>query len=346
MVIGALMTMLVQSSSVFTSVLTPLVGVGVVTIERMYPLTLGSNMGTTTTGILAALAAPADQISPALQIALCHMFFNLSGIILFYPIPCLRLPIKLAKLMGDTTAQYRWFAIFYVIFMFFAAPLLVFARSMAGSVVRFVVVSILLFVASNIIIINVIQRRKPHWLPIKLRTWSFLPLWMHSLEPADRLVQKATSYLSKFCCCCRRHGDKVPEVIPDKEMQPMMINPVAEKTNSSNETLDIEEVEDLTREALTRISAEDTESGYWSVAPSRIQSYAQLSQAAVNIDTESAAAITSRLSSSISGTPAPSRLPSFARIPFDIIVEMDAVHSEDDVVEPVTCHQTSTVTPR
>lgn len=49
-IVGAGMTILVQSSSVFTSALTPLVGIGCLKIERMYPLTLGSNIGTTFTG--------------------------------------------------------------------------------------------------------------------------------------------------------------------------------------------------------------------------------------------------------------------------------------------------------
>lgn len=44
-VLGTGMTILVQSSSVFTSALTPLVGLGVISIDRMYPLTLGSNIG-------------------------------------------------------------------------------------------------------------------------------------------------------------------------------------------------------------------------------------------------------------------------------------------------------------
>ena len=49
-VLGAIMTVLVQSSSVFTSALTPLVGIGCLKLERMFPLTLGSNIGTTFTG--------------------------------------------------------------------------------------------------------------------------------------------------------------------------------------------------------------------------------------------------------------------------------------------------------
>ena len=45
MLIGAVVTFVIQSSSVFTSTLTPLVGAGVFSIERAYVLTLGSNIG-------------------------------------------------------------------------------------------------------------------------------------------------------------------------------------------------------------------------------------------------------------------------------------------------------------
>ncbi|KAM9695744.1 sodium-dependent phosphate transport protein 2A isoform 5-T8 [Trichechus inunguis] len=67
MVVGAGMTFVVQSSSVFTSAMTPLIGLGVISIERAYPLTLGSNIGTTTTAILAALASPREKLSSAFQ---------------------------------------------------------------------------------------------------------------------------------------------------------------------------------------------------------------------------------------------------------------------------------------
>jgi len=50
--VGAILTFFLQSSSVFTSTLTPLAGAGLVTLERAFPLTLGSNIGTTTTSIL------------------------------------------------------------------------------------------------------------------------------------------------------------------------------------------------------------------------------------------------------------------------------------------------------
>uniref|UniRef100_A0A672UT07 Sodium-dependent phosphate transport protein 2A n=1 Tax=Strigops habroptila TaxID=2489341 RepID=A0A672UT07_STRHB len=104
MVVGAGMTFVVQSSSVFTSAITPLIGLGVISIERAYPLTLGSNIGTTTTAILAALASPGDKLASSFQIALCHFFFNISGILLWYPLPFTRLPIRMAKALGPPSA--------------------------------------------------------------------------------------------------------------------------------------------------------------------------------------------------------------------------------------------------
>merc|ERR1712110_278145 len=135
MVVGAIMTILVQSSSVFTSTLTPLAGAGLVSLERAYPLTLGSNLGTTTTSILASFAAGGDKVQSALQIALVHLLFNLTGIILFYPVPAMRWPISIARVLGNTTAQYRWFAVVYLCFMFFIFPLTMFGLSMCGSMV-------------------------------------------------------------------------------------------------------------------------------------------------------------------------------------------------------------------
>lgn len=66
--IGAVMTFLVQSSSVFTSALTPLVGLGVISLDRVYPLTLGANIGTTTTALLASMAAEGKSLHPSLQV--------------------------------------------------------------------------------------------------------------------------------------------------------------------------------------------------------------------------------------------------------------------------------------
>nr|KAG5704489.1 hypothetical protein BaRGS_003800 [Batillaria attramentaria] len=79
-----------------------------------------------------ALAVGGPYMKDALQIALCHLFFNVSGTLLFFPIPFTRIPIPMAKLLGRTTARYRWFAFFYLLFMFIVFPATVFGLSYAG----------------------------------------------------------------------------------------------------------------------------------------------------------------------------------------------------------------------
>ncbi|XP_042168273.1 sodium-dependent phosphate transport protein 2B-like, partial [Oncorhynchus tshawytscha] len=198
--VGAGMTFIVQSSSVFTSAITPLVGIGVISIERAYPLSLGANIGTTTTAILAAMAAPGDTLANALQIALIHFVFNVSGIILWYPIPFTRIPIRLAKALGDITAEYRWFAGVYIISCFFLLPLFVFGLSMAGWKVLVGVGVPIVALLIIVIVVNVLQARLPRCLPAVLHSWDFLPLWAHSLEPWDRVVAVVAA---KCCCCCK-----------------------------------------------------------------------------------------------------------------------------------------------
>uniref|UniRef100_A0A8D0YX88 Solute carrier family 34 member 3 n=1 Tax=Sus scrofa TaxID=9823 RepID=A0A8D0YX88_PIG len=68
--VGAGLTFVLQSSSVFTAAIVPLMGVGVISLDRAYPLLLGSNIGTTTTALLAALASPADTLLSGVQGAL------------------------------------------------------------------------------------------------------------------------------------------------------------------------------------------------------------------------------------------------------------------------------------
>jgi len=121
-VIGGAITVLVQSSSITTSVLTPLVGLGVIQLEQMFPLTLGANIGTTITGLLASLVS--DSVA-ALQVALCHLFFNISGIIIWYPIPFLRkIPLNGARELGKWTRRSKAIPPLYIIVVFFICPLL------------------------------------------------------------------------------------------------------------------------------------------------------------------------------------------------------------------------------
>merc|ERR1712006_70495 len=83
--------------------LTPLAALGAITLEAMYPITLGA----TVTAILAALVI---FTFPALQIAFCHLFINLFGILLFYCIPYTRrYPLNMARALGKLTKLGKWF---------------------------------------------------------------------------------------------------------------------------------------------------------------------------------------------------------------------------------------------
>ncbi|XP_071941608.1 sodium-dependent phosphate transport protein 2B-like [Antedon mediterranea] len=211
-IIGAVMTFIVQSSSVFTSAMTPLVGMGVIKLERMYPLTLGSNIGTTATGILAALASSSGKFESSLQIALCHLLFNISGILIWYPLPFMRkIPVKLAKGLGNTTAVYRWFAIVYLICMFFLLPGFVFALSLAGIVVFAIIGTIIITFILIILIINIMQKKCNNRLPNCLKTWNLLPLCMHSLEPIDRVITKLMSVFRNKCSKNSQKQEKHPK---------------------------------------------------------------------------------------------------------------------------------------
>ena len=204
--VGAGLTMLVQSSSIFTSALTPLIGVGVVSLERAFPLTLGANIGTTATGILAALASTSN-LDKALQIAFCHLFFNISGIILWYPIPYVRkLPINTAKFLGNKTAEYRWFALAYLIFGFFLLPAAIFVLSLAGWQILVGVAVPIVLLLLFIIIVNILQRKAPEVLPEALQDWKWLPKWTRSLEPYDRVFKKLGG-LKRHFCSGRNRGD-------------------------------------------------------------------------------------------------------------------------------------------
>lgn len=119
-VIGMLVTILVQSSSVTTSALTPLCGLGVLPLVKMLPLTLGANIGTTCTALIASLVSLKFG---AVQIALVHLLFNISGILIWFPAPPMRrVPIQAAALLGLYASVYRFAPAIYLLVAFVAAP--------------------------------------------------------------------------------------------------------------------------------------------------------------------------------------------------------------------------------
>ena len=122
MVLGLLITISVQSSSITTSIMIPLAAAGVVTLRNIYPVTLGANVGTTITALLAALAASRPE---ALTVGIVHTLFNLGGIALLYPIPAVRyIPVRAAENLARIAVQRRVIAIAYVVTAFIVIPLL------------------------------------------------------------------------------------------------------------------------------------------------------------------------------------------------------------------------------
>jgi solute carrier family 34 (sodium-dependent phosphate cotransporter) len=120
-VIGCGITMIIQSSSVTTSVLTPVVGVGLLKLEDMYALTLGANIGTTATALLASTVS--DSIL-SVQVALAHLFFNVTGVSIWYPVPFMRnVILGLARGLGRGTRIWVGFPFVYIAVTFFIVPL-------------------------------------------------------------------------------------------------------------------------------------------------------------------------------------------------------------------------------
>ena len=121
--VGVIITVAVQSSSITTSILIPLVASGLLLVTNAYPITLGANVGTTITALLAAFAAGTVD---GLAIAFVHLGFNLLGILVLYPIPAIRhIPVRVAEGLASVAMYQKWIAIGYVAVLFVAVPLLI-----------------------------------------------------------------------------------------------------------------------------------------------------------------------------------------------------------------------------
>lgn len=120
MLFGLLLTAVVQSSSITTSLAVPLAGAGLLTLRQIFPYTLGANVGTTVTAILAALAV--SDIS-AITVAFAHLLFNLLGISVIWPIRRIRrIPLRLAQGFASVAAANRWVPIVYIVVCFYGIP--------------------------------------------------------------------------------------------------------------------------------------------------------------------------------------------------------------------------------
>ncbi|WP_035477347.1 Na/Pi symporter [Aliagarivorans taiwanensis] len=120
---GTVVTTLVQSSSTTTSLVVPLVGSGVLKVRDVYPFSVGANIGTCITALLAATAITGDTAAFALQIALVHLLFNTLATLTIFALPVLReLPLKGAKLLADMATHTKWAIAAYIGVVFLALP--------------------------------------------------------------------------------------------------------------------------------------------------------------------------------------------------------------------------------
>ncbi len=115
---GALLTAIVQSSSVTTSIVVPLAGAGILATSQIYFYTLGANLGTTVTAILAALSTANPT---AVAVSMAHLLFNIMGISVFFPLS--KVPITLAEKFAEASMKRRWLPFAFVLTLFFALPL-------------------------------------------------------------------------------------------------------------------------------------------------------------------------------------------------------------------------------
>lgn len=116
-ILGIVITAFVQSSSITTSIVVPLIGAGVISITQIYPYLLGANVGTTVTAFLASFVTGSH---PAIAVAFAHLMFNVLGIAIFWPLKAI--PIWLAKKLSELSQKSKLIPILYILVVFFIIP--------------------------------------------------------------------------------------------------------------------------------------------------------------------------------------------------------------------------------
>ncbi|MEO0259037.1 MAG: Na/Pi symporter [candidate division WOR-3 bacterium] len=118
---GVVLTSLVQSSSCTTSVAVPLAAVGILDIRRVFYYTMGANVGTTITAILAALVTRNPN---SLAIAFTHLLFNVYGILL-NTLVYREVAIKIAKFFASIAVRKKIYALLYIVITFYLVPVII-----------------------------------------------------------------------------------------------------------------------------------------------------------------------------------------------------------------------------
>ncbi|MEM8947145.1 MAG: Na/Pi symporter [Planctomycetota bacterium] len=121
LLIGIIITVSVQSSSITTSLLIPMFGSGILQLEGAFPIMIGANIGTTITALMAAMVAG----EAGLIVALVHLNFNLTATLCFFPFRRIRnVPIICARGLADMAVKNRMWVVAYVGVVFVVIPAL------------------------------------------------------------------------------------------------------------------------------------------------------------------------------------------------------------------------------
>jgi len=116
---GTGLTAAVQSSSVTTSLIVPLVATDKISLKKAFPFLMGANIGTTVTALIASIS----QTEAALAVALCHLLFNVFGVLILFPFKSIRnIPIWMSETLGYYAGKRRMVGVAYIVITFFLIP--------------------------------------------------------------------------------------------------------------------------------------------------------------------------------------------------------------------------------
>ena len=118
---GTFFTAAIQSSTVTTCLVVPLVANRKVSVAKSFPFIVGANIGTTITAVIASIY----KTEAAIALAFVHVLFNCLGALIFLPFPRVRaIPVRMAQFMGRNSAKHKILGFAYILLTFFIIPFL------------------------------------------------------------------------------------------------------------------------------------------------------------------------------------------------------------------------------
>ena len=122
---GLLITVMVQSSTTTTSLAVPLAASGKFSLWQLYPFTVGANIGTTMTAVIAAFGFSGFEATAAMTAAAVHLFYNLLAALVIFTLPFLRpLPVIGASWLGNLGAKNKLYVVAWLAGLFVVIPAL------------------------------------------------------------------------------------------------------------------------------------------------------------------------------------------------------------------------------